>query len=150
MARSSGAESAGGRISMVGSSITSAPSALRRDGERVGLLAGAGDDDALAEERQALVPVELLAQAHHFADDDGGRRLHARASMPGSVARVPVMVCWSGRVAQRTAIAGVSGDAAAGDQFARDLGKRGQPHEDHQRLGVADLGPVDCLRRRGR
>ena len=32
------------------------------------------------------------------------------ASMPGSSDRVPTMVCWSGRVAQRTAIAGVSGE----------------------------------------
>ena len=37
---------------------------------------GARHHDALAEQRQALVPVELSAQPHHLADDDRGGRLH--------------------------------------------------------------------------
>src|SRR5271155_1757485 len=43
-------------------------------GERAGLLAGAGDDDAPAEERARLKPVEGVAKLHDLAEDgDGGR-----------------------------------------------------------------------------
>ena len=36
------------------------------------LLAAAGDQRPFAKEGLALEPVELLAQAHHLADDDQG------------------------------------------------------------------------------
>ena len=32
-----------------------------------------------------------------------------------------------------------------GDQLAGDLGERGESHEDHQRFGVPDFGPIDGL-----
>jgi hypothetical protein len=129
---------------MVGSSMAAAPSAPRRAASASACLAGARHHDALAEQRQALVPVELVAQAHHFAHDDGGRRLHAAAAMrPGRVASVPDDGLLVGAGGPADGHGGGFGRAAVGHQLARDFGKRGEAHEDHQRLGVADLGPID-------
>ena len=108
-----------------GNSTTSAPSARRRAGERVGLSPGAGHHDALAEQRQVLVPVELLAQAHHLADDDGGRRLHAALAIrPGSVASVPVERLLIGPRGPAHGHRGRLGDAAVRDQLARRSRRR--------------------------
>ena len=48
-------------------------------------------------------------------------------------------------MAQRTAIAGVSAARPRAISSRGDLGEGGQAHEDHQRLGVADLGPIDAV-----
>ena len=143
---------AAGWISMVGSSITSRAQRAQPRGESAGLLAGARDHDALAEQRQPFVPVQLLAQPHHFADDDGGGRLHAaleqsaraesrafRRRSPGRAA------CPAHRHRRRI------GGAAVGDQLARDLvGSVVSPMKITSVSELPDLAPVDLLRRRGR
>jgi hypothetical protein len=81
---------------------------------------------------------------HHFANDDGGGRLHvAPRDEPGQ----------RGQGADDRFLIGARGPAdghgrrigvaAAGHQLARDIGKGGEPHEDHQRFGVAHLVPID-------
>ena len=65
------------------------------------------------------------------------------AMRPGSVASVPQRVSWSGRVAQRTAMAGVSAARPRAISSRGDLGEGGEAHEDHQCFGVAHLAPVD-------
>jgi hypothetical protein len=58
---------------MVGNSMTSAPRSASCAAEHAGLLAGAGDDDALAKQRAVFKPVDLRALGDDIADDgDGG------------------------------------------------------------------------------
>ena len=81
-----------GRISIVGSSIRRAPEREPRR-ERARLLAGARHDDALAEQRQALVPVELFAQRTTSPTMMvAGGFIRALDAVAGSVASVPASV----------------------------------------------------------
>src|ERR1035438_7168068 len=173
MARSSGAGSAGGRISMVGNSTTPAPSAERREASapacslaRVTTIrlpnSGRRSNQSSLWRRRTTSPTMMVA---------GG---FIPASRAGSLDNVPTMVCWSARVAQRTARlhsgeqggepgqraddgllvgsggpahghGGSVGRAPVVDELAGDFGERGESHEDHQGFGVADFGPIDCL-----
>ena len=54
-----------------------------RTSSRTALACVAGDEDALAEQRERLEPAEALAQSHHVADHHGGRSAEPAACAPG-------------------------------------------------------------------
>ncbi len=94
---------------MVGISITPAPSASRRVRsapawplERVTTMrwpnSGSRSYQLSFSRRRTTSPTMMVA----------GGFMPRSSTIPGSVASVPVSVCWSGRVPQRTAMAGVS------------------------------------------
>ncbi len=74
-----------------------------------------------------------------------------RAAMrPGRVASVPARVSWSGRVAQRTAMAGVSGERPRAISSRAISGNVVRPMKITSVSACADLAPIDAGRRRGR
>ena len=46
-------------------------------------MPGPGDEDPATEQRQLLEPAEPIAERHHGADDDEGRRRHSRRADAG-------------------------------------------------------------------
>jgi hypothetical protein len=52
---------------------------LERVGERRGLLAGTGHDDAAAEQRAGVEPAQVSAQSHYRTDDEQGGPIFPRA-----------------------------------------------------------------------
>src|ERR1019366_9088338 len=121
MARSSGPQSAGGRISIVGSSMTPAPSAPRREAR------------ASACSRARVTTMRL---------PNSGRRSN-QSSLSRRRTTSPTMMVAGGFILP--SMGGSAGRAPVVDELAGDFGKGGEAHEDHQRLGVADFGPIDCL-----
>ena len=93
MARSSGSVIGGGRDLDGGQLDGFRAQRLSGSARAVGLSAVAGDDDALAEERQPLEPIKLLAQRTTSPMMMVAGGFMSRCSIsPGSVARVPTSV----------------------------------------------------------
>src|ERR1039458_6853634 len=113
--------------------------------ERLGLAAGACHYDALTEQRQALEPVELIAQPHDFADYDRRRRLHVvLVDQPGQRGQRPHQRVLIGPRPPAHGHGGRIGGAAVGDQRTRDFIEGEDAHEDDQRLRPANLAPIDA------
>ena len=118
----------------------------QRAGQRFGLVAGARDHDAAAEQQQTFVPVQLLAQLHYLAEDDGcGRLQPALLNQPrqrresagdGLLIRPRAPTHHDGRRLRRT---------PARHDLRGNLSERRQSHEDHQRLSTPNLVPINVL-----
>jgi len=75
VSRSTGIVTAVGRISITGHSITSAPSSDNAAANSGACVRFPRDDNAAAVKRQALEPVESVAERHNLPDDDQHGRL---------------------------------------------------------------------------
>ena len=117
---------------------------LQTGGKRSRLRACPGHHDALAEQREPLEPVQFFPQPYHFPHDDGGWRLHAapldqfRQSGQGAAQRLLVRARGPAHRHGRR----LRGSAAR-NQLMRDLRKRGEPHENHQRFAHPHFVPID-------
>ena len=108
-----------------------------------GLLARPRDNHGSTEQRQTLKPGELFVHVDNIAHDDQGRRPHLR--FLDSLLQRRDRACDRFLPAARTPShrrRGRIGRAPRGDEMPRDFAKYRQAHEDDQRLGVAQAGPV--------
>src|SRR6516225_7049965 len=115
---------------------------LRR--ERLGLALGPRHHDSFAKQRQASVPVELLVQPYHLAQDDGGGWLQSvNFDQPGKRREGSGHGFLVRARAPAHGDRGCIGRAAARHQLTRDVTESGEPHENDQGLGLPYAVPVD-------
>ena len=99
-ASSSGPQSSGGAIGIIGASIGFGAERLEQLDELRRLFARPRDEDALAEQRPRVEPAQVLAQRRDAADDEDRRPAIARVLRPASQSppACRAMVSWVGSV----------------------------------------------------